>query len=113
MPAKVNEDKCTACGKCVAICPKDLFSLVPLAKTFAVRCKSRDFGKLVTQVCPVGCIACRKCEKACPVAAIKIIDNLAIIDYNICDNRGECFKVCPVDTIARKEKEIWRNKIDK
>ena len=97
----------------MAICPKDLFSLVPLAKTFAVRCKSLDFGKAVTEVCPVGCIACRKCEKACPVTAIKIIDNLAIIDYNICDNRGECFKVCPVNTIARKDNKIWRNKIDK
>lgn len=98
----VNEDKCTACGKCVAICPKKLFSLVPVTKTFAVRCKSLDLGKKVMEVCSVGCIACRKCEKACPTGAIKIIDNLAVIDYNICDNRGECFKVCPTKTILKK-----------
>lgn len=106
----VAEDKCTACGKCVQICPKKLFSLVDINKIYAVRCRSLELGKRVMEVCSVGCIACRKCEKACPISAIKIIDNLAVINYNICDNRGECFKVCPVNTIARKEKKIWENK---
>ncbi len=105
----VNEDKCTACGKCVAICPKRLFSLVNTVKIYAVRCKSLDFGKEVMDVCSVGCIACRKCEKACPTYAIKISGNLAIIDYNICANRGECFKACPVKTIAMKEDKQWTN----
>jgi len=105
----VHEDKCTACGKCIAVCPKKLFSLVPVTKVYAVRCKSCDFGKKVMDVCSVGCIACRKCEKACPVKAIQIIDNLAVIDYNICDNRGDCFRICPVKTIAKKEKnlKVW------
>jgi len=31
-----------------------------------------------------------------------------VIDYNICDNRGECFKVCPTRTIARKEEKAWK-----
>lgn len=107
----VNEDKCTACGKCVAICPKGLFSLAPVNKTYVVRCKSLDLGKAVTEVCSVGCIACGKCEKACPTGAIKVIDNLAVIDYNICDNRGECLKVCPTKTIARKEAKIWKTRV--
>lgn len=96
----INADKCIACGKCAAGCPKKLFSLVPVSKNYAVRCKSLDAVRDVVKVCPVGCIACARCEKACPVSAIKIIDNLSVIDYNICDNRGECFKVCPVSTIA-------------
>jgi len=106
----VDENKCTACGKCVAICPKRLFSLVDTAKTYAVRCRSLEMGKKVSAACSVGCIACRRCEKACPVKAIKIIDNLSVIDYNICDNRGECFKACPTSSIARKEKSVWSNK---
>lgn len=105
----VDENKCTACGICVAICPKKLFSLVAVSKVYAVRCKSLDLGKKVMEVCSVGCIACRKCEKACPTGAIKVIDNLAVIDYNICDNRGECFKVCPTSCIARKENKVWTN----
>ena len=104
----VNENICTACGACVAACPKKLFSLVPTSNVYGVRCKSLDFGKKVLDVCSVGCIACRKCEKACPTGAIKVVNNLAVIDYNICDNRGECFKVCPTRTIARKEEKAWK-----
>ncbi|MCM8796728.1 MAG: RnfABCDGE type electron transport complex subunit B [Candidatus Omnitrophica bacterium] len=103
----VNINKCTACGKCVSICPKKLFTLVPVTKAYAVRCKSLDFGKMVLDVCAVGCIACQKCERACPVKAIRVVDKLAVIDYNICDNRGECFKVCPTNAIARRENGSW------
>lgn len=105
----VNEDICTACGVCVAICPKQLFSLVFTEKVYAVRCKSLDIGKVVMEACSVGCIACRKCEKACPTGAIKVINNLAVIDYNICDNKGECFKVCPTNCIAKKIDKAWTN----
>ncbi len=106
----VNEVKCNACGKCVVICPKKLFSLVPQSKNYSIRCKSLDSGKKVMDVCSFGCITCRKCEKSCPLKAIQIIDNFPIIDYNICENSGECFKACPVKTIAKKEKGIWLTK---
>lgn len=98
----VDEDKCTACGICVGICPKKLFTLVPRDKKFYTNCSSLDFGKAVMEVCPVGCIACGKCEKACPVSAIKVINNLAIFDYEKCQNFGECAKVCPTKCIVKK-----------
>lgn len=107
----VDEDKCTACGKCVAACPKELFSLEDINKLYAVRCRSLDIGRKVTEVCSIGCIACRKCEKACPIKAIQIVNNLSVIDYGICNNRGECFKVCPTKTIARKENKIWLTRV--
>lgn len=106
----VDETKCTACGKCVAGCPKKLFNLAAAAKIYAVRCKALDLGKKVMEVCSIGCIACRKCEKACPKGAIKVVDNLASIDYAICDNSGECFKVCPTKAIAKKENKLWEAK---
>lgn len=106
----ILENKCKACGKCVEACPKKLFTLKPVSKVFLVRCKSLDLGKKVMDACFAGCIACRKCEKSCPVKAISIIDNLAVIDYNRCENKGECFKVCPNKTIAKKENQIWVNR---
>jgi len=82
---RVIEERCTACGVCVKVCPKKLYALIPYAKSAAritVACSSKDIGKVVTDVCGVGCIACRKCEKACPHGAMTVIDNLARIDYS-------------------------------
>ncbi|MDP3142777.1 MAG: RnfABCDGE type electron transport complex subunit B [Candidatus Omnitrophota bacterium] len=98
----VNEAKCTSCGKCVAICPKRLFTLQMAEKKYFTACASRDFGKSVLDVCSAGCIACGKCEKACPVKAIKVINNLAVFDYKTCQNTGECLKVCPTHAIGRR-----------
>ena len=95
----VDENKCKACNKCVEICPKKLFSLVPITGKVYVACSSYDLGKDTKAVCPVGCIACRKCEQVCPVDAIHVIDNLAAIDYNKCTSCGECVKVCPTKVI--------------
>lgn len=98
----VNESKCTACGKCVAICPKRLFTLQLADKKYFTACASKDFGKGVMDACSVGCIACGNCVKACPVKAIKVINNLAAFDYKTCQDIGECLKVCPTHAIGRR-----------
>ena len=46
-----------------------------------------------------GCIACRKCEKACPTQAVTVNNNLASIDYDKCINCGACAEACPVHCI--------------
>jgi len=99
----VDKDKCKACNKCVLICPKKLFTLVPLTHNVYVACSSHDLGKDTKAVCPVGCIACKLCEKACKFDAIHVVDNLAVIDYNKCTSCGECVKVCPMKTIRIRE----------
>lgn len=95
----VDKNKCKACNKCVQVCPKKLFSLVPVTHNVFVACSSHDLGKDTKIVCPVGCIACKLCEKACKFDAIHVIDNLAVIDYNKCTSCAECVKVCPMKTI--------------
>ncbi|MFC1804446.1 RnfABCDGE type electron transport complex subunit B [Candidatus Omnitrophota bacterium] len=102
LPA-VDEIKCKACNKCVEACPKKLFSLVPVTGRVFVACKSQDLGKEVKAVCPVGCIACTLCERACKFDAIHVIDNLAVIDYNKCTSCGECVKVCPTKCIRQRD----------
>ncbi|MDD4954175.1 MAG: RnfABCDGE type electron transport complex subunit B [Candidatus Omnitrophica bacterium] len=99
----VDKDKCKACNKCVLVCPKKLFELVPVSAKVYVACSSHDTGKDTKAVCPVGCIACRLCEKACKFDAIQVIDNLAVIDYLKCTSCGECVKVCPMKTIQVRE----------
>lgn len=110
---KVIEDKCTACGICVNVCPKGLFSLIPFEIDKAriyVACNSKDNGKVVMTVCGVGCIACRRCEKACPDGAMKVIDNLARIDYSVSPGTDECAKVCPTKVIKARAVESSTSK---
>jgi electron transport complex protein RnfB len=99
----VDKDKCKACNKCVLVCPKKLFTLVPITHNVYVACSSHDLGKDTIAVCPVGCIACRKCEQVCPVDAIHVIDNLAVLDYDKCTSCGKCVEVCPTKTISKRE----------
>jgi len=99
----IDEAKCKACNKCVRVCPKKLFSLVPIKNKVYVACSSHKLGKDTKAVCPVGCIACRLCEKACKFEAIHVVDNLAAIDYNKCTACGECIKVCPSKCILMRK----------
>jgi electron transport complex protein RnfB len=97
--AVVDEDKCTACKKCIAVCPKNIIELVPISKEVRVLCKNTEKGKEVMSYCKVGCIACQKCVKACKFDAIIFENNLARIDYSKCTNCMMCAEACPTKTI--------------
>jgi len=45
------------------------------------------------------CIACEKCVNSCPVTAIKMINNKAVIDSKKCIGCATCIAVCPVSAI--------------
>lgn len=100
----IDADKCKACNKCVLVCPKKLFSLNAVNQPVFIGCASRDPGKDTKAACPVGCIACRLCEKACTFDAVHVIDNLAVIDYAKCTSCGACVKACPMKVIYLREK---------
>lgn len=97
---RVDKEKCTACGICVTTCPRDIMALIPTKADVVVKCSSKDKGKTVKAACKVGCIACKACEKACEPEAIKVIDNLAVIDYEKCENRKACVEKCPTKCIV-------------
>lgn len=98
----VDRSRCRACNKCVMACPKKLFSLDPESTPVYIGCSSRDTGPDTRANCPCGCIACGICQKTCRFYAIKIIDNLAVIDYNKCTSCGECVKACPMKCILSR-----------
>jgi len=93
--AFVDREKCKGCMACAAACPRGLIVSVPYKNEMYVSCASVASPKISAKVCQNGCIACRKCEKICPVGAVSIQNNLAVIDYSKCESCGLCATVCP------------------
>lgn len=102
----VNESLCTACGDCVDICPRELFSLEPVSHRLWVACKNREFGDLAENQCEVACNACGRCAADSPEELISIVDNLAVIDYSK-NELATRFPIerCPTGAIIWHEKE--------
>lgn len=78
----VIEEKCVACNDCVIACPLNLFELMPVSHKLYVACKSLAEGDEALADCEVACTGCARCAMDAPEGLIKIVDNLAVIDYS-------------------------------
>ena len=105
--ARVDSEKCIACGLCVKACPRKIISLEEFDKgkgIVVIACSSYDKGAVVRKICKVGCTACKICEKHSPEGVFKIEDNLAKIYYNSAGpqtNWDVCIEKCPNNTIIK------------
>jgi RnfABCDGE-type electron transport complex B subunit len=98
---KVDPSKCTSCGKCVAECPRRIMAIIPYDFGVYIACSSQDRGAETRKICPVGCIACKICEKEVP-EVFKVADNLAVMDYS--KNSMNCESAmakCPTKCIVK------------
>ena len=97
----VDEERCTACGDCVEICPKVLFELHPVSHRLWVACKSLAFGDEAESECAVACNACGRCVADAPAGVLKIINNLAVVDYQLNDQTSPAIiQRCPTGAIV-------------
>lgn len=101
--ARIDPEKCTACGACVKACPKGIIELrkkFPKYRSVMVACVSRDKGAVTMKACKAGCIGCGKCVKACAFDAIKVENNVAYIDSTKCRLCRKCVNECPTGAIT-------------
>lgn len=94
----VNVDLCTACGDCVDVCPKDLFSIHPVSHRVWVQCKSLEHGDEILEDCEVACTACGRCAMDAP-ALVSMRNNLPIIDYSR-RQTPDAIERCPTGAIV-------------
>ncbi len=96
----VDVEKCTACGDCVEVCPKDLFSLQPVSHRLWVACKNLEDGDEILEECQVGCTACGKCAMDAPGNLIAMEHNLPVIDYSENHQTQVPIQRCPTGAIV-------------
>ncbi len=97
--AQTDPEKCTGCGACVSSCPKHLIDLVDAEQRTFVKCRSKEKGAALRDICTAGCIGCKLCEGVCLTDAIRVREHLAMIDYDLCVNCGLCAEKCPKKVI--------------
>ena len=94
--AKVDKDKCTGCGACANICPKQVIMIDAAGpRKPVVMCSNKDKGAVANKLCTTSCIACGMCERTCKFDAIHVVDGVARIDYDKCKGCGMCAQKCP------------------
>ncbi|PIE84355.1 MAG: ferredoxin [Bacteroidia bacterium] len=99
---EVDAEKCTSCGACVDVCPKNVIELRkkgPKDRRVFVSCINKEKGGVAKKACDVACIGCMKCAKTCPFEAITVENNLAYIDFAKCRLCRKCVAVCPTGAI--------------
>ena len=100
----VAPDLCTACNDCVDVCPKDLFTLMPVNQKLIVQCKSLLDGNEASDLCDVACSGCGICAKDANQGVIEIVDGLAVVDYQNNHNAApKAAERCPTKAI------LWVN----
>ena len=94
--AKVDKDKCTGCGACANICPKQVIMIDAAGpRKPVVMCSNKDKGAVANKLCTTSCIACGMCERTCKFDAIHVVDGVARVDYDKCKGCGMCAQKCP------------------
>lgn len=102
----VDIDKCTACGDCVEVCPKDLFSLQPLSHQLWVSCKNLEKGDEILDECEVGCTACGRCAMDAPNDLITMVNNLPVVNYSLDQQMQEPIQRCPTGAIVWLDQKL-------
>jgi len=63
-------------------------------------CRAANLLQAGPKGCEYGCLGFGTCANACPFGAIKMVDNLPVVDEEKCTGCGKCVEACPRRIIA-------------
>lgn len=100
----VNYDHCTGCGACVKACPRNLIEQIPFKEEqmLVVACNNKEPARNVKQVCKVGCMGCKACQRVL-AALFEVKDNLAYLNYDAYEPGTDfqpVFDKCPAEVLV-------------
>jgi len=128
---RVDINKCTGCKKCETVCAffrsgkvnhrlarmnvLNLYEIGVDGPVVCIQCKERyclccpedaitegSYGQII--VSPTGCTLCSACEKACPIGAIDIFDEVVYV-CDLCGGRPKCVEACTEGAISFEPEE--------
>lgn len=97
----VDANKCTACGDCVEICPKNLFSIHGVSHKLWMACRNEAIADIAEAACEVACTACGRCVVDAAEGLIHLHNSLAVIDYSQNSSTSrQAIERCPTGAIV-------------
>lgn len=97
----IDVDKCTACGDCVDVCPKNVLEILPVKQKLLVQCKSELEGDEMLDLCKVACTACGRCVADAAKGLLTMTRNLPVINPDALDlQAAEATWRCPTGAIV-------------
>ncbi|KAB2879018.1 RnfABCDGE type electron transport complex subunit B [bacterium] len=97
----VDINLCTACNDCVDVCPKQLFTIMPISYNLIVQCRSLLEGDAALERCSVACNACTRCVADAEPGLIEMKNNLPVIDYSKNELASpQATRRCPTNAIV-------------
>ncbi len=99
----IIEELCKGCGLCAQACPLGIIEMHPADRDLFVYCKNHDDPKTSKENCSAACIGCGICSRNSN-GAIEIIDNLAVIHYELLNSLEIPIEKCPTHAINKVEK---------
>lgn len=97
----IIEDNCTGCGKCAEACPQGIIEMHGESHKLFVFCKNLDGAKTARKVCTKACIACGICVRNVEDGEMEVVDNLAIVNYDIFGKEAKLpTDKCPTDCLS-------------
>jgi RnfABCDGE-type electron transport complex B subunit len=107
----VTPELCTACNDCVDICPKNLFTCMPISQKLIVQCRSLLEGDIALERCSVACNACTRCVSDAAPGLIQMKNNLPVIDYGKNElATPDATRRCPTNAIVWIEGQQFKKK---